>query len=103
MTIDITPAETVAAPIEFNIVGVGKFDLPVLGQKGTPFGITSAFGVFQDAQSDEQKLSAWAMLVQALSDSYPQAVRVLARLDGEDVARVFTAWGEKSKEYDPKA
>lgn len=106
MTIEITPSEKIAPPIEFNIQGVGKFQLPVLGQPGVPFGITSAFGVFTDAQasgSEEQKLAAWSMLIQSLADTNPAAVRILARLDGEDVAQVFTAWGRESAMYNPKA
>ncbi len=104
--IDITPGASRAKTIEFNIVGIGKFELPVLGQAGTPFGITSAFGVFQDASAggnDAQKLAAWSQLIQSLTDSYPQAVRVMSRLDSDDVAAVFAQWGAKSSEYDPKA
>lgn len=105
-SVDITPASTDSAPlIEFNIVGVGKFQLPVLGQPGVPFGVTSAFGVFQNAKdgNDEQKLAAWSQMIQTLSDTYPAAVRVMSRLDSEDIGKVFTAWGEQSGAYDPKA
>lgn len=104
--VQITPAADKAALIQYDILGVGEFQLPVLGQPGTPFGITSAFGVFKSASdggNEAQKLSAWSMLIQSLSDSYPSAVRVLSRLDGEDVAAVFASWGKESKEYDPKA
>lgn len=103
-SVQITPkAGTDVALIEFNIVGVGKCQLPVLGQKNTPFGITSGFGMFQNATSDEQKLAAWAMLIQAMSDLFPNTVRVLSRLDGDDVRQVFQQWGELSAGYDPKA
>lgn len=69
-----------------------------------PFGITNAFGLFENAQngSDDQKMSAWALLIQTLADQYPQAVRVLSRLDKDTVQDVFTKWGSASKEYDPK-
>lgn len=104
--VNIKPSTPVDAPlIEFNIEGVGKFQLPVLGQPGVPFGITNAFGVFQSAQdggNDQQKLAAWSLMIQTLADTFPAAVRVLSRLDGDDVAQVFTAWGNESKAYDPK-
>lgn len=105
--VDIKPASTDSVPlIEFNIQGVGRFQLPVLGQPGVPFGITSAFGVFESAReggTDQQKLAAWSLMIQTLADTYPAAVRVLSRLDGDDVGAVFTAWGKESKDYDPKA
>jgi hypothetical protein len=104
--VQITPTSSVEAPlIEFDIVGVGKFQLPVLGQPGVPFGITSAFGLFMHARdgADEQKLASWSQMISTLTDSYPAAVRVLSRLDGDDIAHVFKSWGEESKNYDPKA
>lgn len=104
--VQITPASTDEVKlIEFDIVGVGKFQLPVLGQPGVPFGITSAFGQFMNAKdgSDDQKLASWTQLIRTLSDTYPAAVRVLSRLDGDDVGQVFSSWGEESKNYDPKA
>lgn len=104
--VQITPKSTDEAPlIEFDIVGVGKFQLPVLGAPGVPFGITSAFGLFMHAKDggNAQKLGAWSQLVSTLSDSYPAAVRVMSRLDSDDIAAVFKAWGEQSKDYDLKA
>ncbi|MDF2045152.1 hypothetical protein P2P98_03180 [Microbacterium sp. Kw_RZR3] len=105
--VNIKPSSAAEAPlIEFNIEGFGKFNLPVLGQPGVPFGITNAFGVFQSAQdggNDQQKLAAWSLMTQTLADTYPSAVRILSRLDGDDVAAVFTAWGNESKKYVPGA
>lgn len=104
--VQITPASAEhAPPIEFDIVGVGKFKLPVLGVPGVPFGVTSAFGLFMHAEdgADDQKLAAWAQLINTLSDSYPQAVRIMGRLDEEDITSIFTAWGKESSDYDPKA
>lgn len=105
--VNIKPTSTDAMPlIEFNIEGVGSFQLPVLGQPGVPFGITSAFGVFENTRkggTDQQKLGAWSLMIQTLADTFPAAVRVLSRLDGDDVAAVFTAWGKESADYDPKA
>lgn len=104
--VQFTPKSDADVPlIEFDIVGVGKFQLPVLGQPGVPFGITSAFGLFQHSKGgdDGQKLAAWSQLIATLSDSYPSAVRVMSKLDGDDIADIFTAWGKESKDYDPKA
>ncbi|MET0716412.1 MAG: hypothetical protein ABWY57_16015 [Mycetocola sp.] len=101
-----TPKASEVPLIQFNIVGVGEFQLPVLGQPGVPFGVTSAFGVFESSRkggSEQQKLGAWSLLIQTLSDSYPAAVRVLSRLDGDDVAEVFASWGKESADFDPKA
>ena len=104
--VQITPKSSTEVPlIEFDIVGVGKFQLPVLGQPGVPFGVTSAFGLFMHARdgAQEQKLAAWSQLISTLADTFPDAVRVLSRLDGDDIASIFTSWGEESKGYDPKA
>ena len=102
--VQIQPSTTTAVPtIQFDIVGVGEFLLPVLGAKGVPFGITSAFGLFMNAKdggSDEQKLGAWAQLITTLSDTYPGAVRTMARLDEDDIAAIFEAWGTQSSEYE---
>lgn len=105
--VDIKPSTAHDMPlIEFNIEGIGKFQLPVLGQPGVPFGITNAFGVFESARgggNDQQKLAAWSLMTQTLADTFPAAVRILSRLDGDDVAAVFTAWGKESKDYKPGA
>jgi|GEM_PF-2286556 len=106
MSVNIKPKSSEGAPlIQFNIEGVGEFQLPVLGQPGVPFGVTSAFGQFMNAKegSDDQKLASWTQLIRTLADTYPAAVRVLSRLDGDDVGAVFSAWGEESEGYDPKA
>lgn len=101
--VQITPKDVVNMPvITFNIVGIGKFDLPVLGQKGVPFGITSAFGAFEASRrtgTSQQKMTAWTRLIDTLADTYPDAVRVIARLDGDDIAEIFKQWGKKSREY----
>lgn len=105
-SVQITPASADEVPlIEFDIVGVGKFQLPVLGQPGVPFGITSAFGLFMHGidGGDAAKLAAWSQMTGTLADTYPAAVRVMSRLDGDDIKEVFKQWGAKSKDYDPKA
>ncbi len=103
---DYTPQGTEADLIEFNVVGVGKFQLPVLGEHGVPFGITNAFGLFEQAQDtgdDRQKVAAWSYLIDTLRQFYPAAVRTLSGLGQTDVAAIFTRWGELSKGYNPKA
>lgn len=104
--VQITPTSDAEAPlIEFDLSPVGKFHLPVLGAPGVPFGITSAFGLFMHSKDggDAQKLAAWSQLTATLSDSYPAAVRVMSRLNSDDISAVFEAWGAQSKDYDPKA
>lgn len=101
--VQITPTAVAEAPlITFNIVGIGKFDLPVLGSPGVPFGITSAFGQFESSRrtgTSQQKLTAWTRLIDTLADTYPDAVRVIARLGGDDIAEIFKQWGKKSREH----
>lgn len=103
--VNITPGESEIVPITFNIAGFGKFDLPVLGIKSTPYGISSAFAIWQsvDKNNAQAVAGAWGHLSQALANLYPDAVRVLSRLDGDTVAQVFQAWSDQSKGYNPKA
>ena len=101
--VQITPSAPVSVElITFNIIGVGKFDLPVLGTPGVPFGITSAFGQFESSRrtgTAQQKMTAWTRLIDTLADTYPDAVRVIARLGGDDIAEIFKQWGKKSREH----
>lgn len=101
--VQITPsAASKVELITFNIVGIGKFDLPVLGTTGVPFGITSAFGQFEASRrtgTSQQKMNAWTRLIDTLSDTYPDAVRVIGRLGGDDIAEIFKQWGMKSREH----
>lgn len=101
--VQITPSTSEATPpIVFNVVGIGKFELPVLGTPGVPFGITSAFGQFESSRrtgTAQQKMVAWTRLVDTLADTYPDAVRVISRLGGDDIAEIFKQWGKKSRDY----
>ena len=101
--VQITPSAPLKIDlITFNIVGVGKFELPVLGTPGVPFGITSAFGQFESSRrtgTAQQKMTAWTRLIDTLADTYPDAVRVIARLGGDDIAEIFKQWGKKSREH----
>ncbi|MGE4428746.1 MAG: hypothetical protein AB7G37_20010 [Solirubrobacteraceae bacterium] len=103
--VQIVPASGEVEMILFNVVGIGKFRLPVLGHKHTPYGITSAFAVFKsiDQTNRAAVLSAWGHVTQALANLYPEAVMVIARLDEEDMARVLEAWVEQSRGFVPKA
>ena len=103
--VNITPANGDVKMIHFNITGIGKFDLPVLGHKNTPYGISSAFSIWQsiDKNNKAQVASAWGHLSAALANMYPEAVMVLAHLDEDTVGHVFEAWHDQSRGYDPKA
>lgn len=88
--------------IDFGRDGKVLFQLPVLGAKGVPMGITSAFSLFYDRFKTGQTLtgaevaSAWNLLIQTLADAYPEATRQLARLDEDNVAHVVKHWVSES-------
>lgn len=98
--------------IDFGRGGKVLFQLPVLGQKGVPMGIMSAFGIFWDKlqagrkMTDSETASSWSFFIQTLADSYPDATRQIARLDEENLQLVMTEWLRQSQEatgFDPKA
>lgn len=84
------------------------FQLPMLGAKGVPMGITSAFSLFYDkinagrALTDAEVSSSWNFFIQTLADSYPDATRQLARLDEENLKHVIKYWVSESADYSPK-
>ena len=97
--------------IDFGRDGRVLFQLPVLGQKGVPMGIMSAFGIFWDkvqsgrAMTEAETASAWSFFIQVLADSYPDATRKIATLDEDNLRLVMTEWLRKSAEvtgYSPK-
>lgn len=95
--------------IDFGRDGKVMFQLPMLGAKGVPMGITSAFSLFYDKVQSGRKLtdsevsSSWNFLIQTLADSYPDATRQLARLDEDNLKHVIKHWVSESADYDPKA
>lgn len=99
--------------IDFGRSGKVLFQLPVLGGKGVPLGVVTAFSLFWDkyqtgrSLTEQEVASAWNMLIQTLADTYPDATRQMARLDGDQLAGVIKHWVEKSSELgfdpDPKA
>lgn len=98
--------------IDFGRDGKTLFQLPVLGQKGVPMGIMSAFGIFWDKIQSGRKMtenetaSAWSFFIQTLADSYPDATRHIARLDEDNLQLVMTEWLRQSADvtgFDPKA
>lgn len=106
-----TNTETIKM-IDFGRSGKVLFQLPVLGQKGVPMGIMSAFGIFWDKlqagrkMTDSETASSWSFFIQTLADSYPDATRQIARLDEENLQLVMTEWLQQSQEatgFDPKA
>lgn len=110
--LDTDPAET--PMIDFGSKGRVLFQLPVLGAKGVPVGVMSAFSLFYDKIQSGRKMtelevtSAWNFFIQSLADSYPDATRQLARLDEKQLGDVIKHWVEKSGQLggfdpDPKA
>lgn len=104
-------AETVEM-IDFGRDGKTLFRLPVLGQKGIPMGVMSAFAIFWDKLQSGRKMSeaevasAWSFFIQTLADAFPDATRHIAGLDEENLQLVMTEWLRQSAEvtgYDPKA
>lgn len=98
--------------IDFGREGKVLFQLPVLGQKGVPMGVMSAFGIFWDKIQSGRKMtesetaSSWSFFIQTLADSFPDATRHIARLDEDNLQLVMTEWLRQSQEatgYDPKA
>lgn len=91
--------------IDFGHNGKVLFQLPVLGAKGVPMGITSAFAMFWEKFQQGRKLterevaSAWAFLIQTLADTYPDATRELARLDENNLSHVLKHWVAVSAEH----
>ncbi|GAA3581050.1 hypothetical protein GCM10022198_00180 [Klugiella xanthotipulae] len=112
------PFELPATPTDIPMIDFGRdgkvlFQLPVLGAKGVPMGITSAFAQFNSVvhgrngkkASDDAFSAAWSYFISVLADNYPDATRYLSTLDDEGLKAAITHWGEASKEhnYDPKA
>lgn len=91
--------------IDFGNDGKVLFQLPVLGVKGVPMGITSSFAIFWDKFQAGRKLTerevaqAWGFFIQTLADSYPDATRQLARLDEENLSHVLKHWVSVSSEH----
>ncbi len=97
--------------IDFGANGKVLFQLPVLGAKGVPLGIVSAFSMFWEKFQSGRKLtelevsSSWNFFIQTLADTYPDATRQIARLDETNVQHVIKHWVSESKEqagFDPK-
>lgn len=88
--------------IDFGHNGKVLFQLPVLGAKGVPMGLTSAFTIFWDKFRSGRKLTesevaqAWGFFIQTLADTYPDATRQLARLDEGNLSHVLKHWVEES-------
>lgn len=93
--------------IDFGQTGAdGKrkvlFQLPVLGAKGVPMGIMSAFAIFWDkfqadrALTEREVAQAWGFFIQTLADTYPDATRQLARLDEKNLSHVLKHWVSES-------
>jgi hypothetical protein len=90
--------------IDFGSNGKVLFQLPVLGAKGVPMGITSSFSIFWEKFQSGRKLtehevaSAWNFFITTLADTYPDATRQLARLDEANLQHVIKHWVSTSAE-----
>lgn len=99
--IQSTPAESVPM-IDFGSGGKVLFQLPVLGAKGVPMGITTSFSLFWEkfqsgrALTEREVASAWNFFVQTLADAYPDATRQIAMLDESNLKHVITHWVQES-------
>lgn len=91
--------------IDFGHNGKVLFQLPVLGTKGVPLGIVSAFSMFWEKYQSGRSLterevsSSWNMLIQTMADVYPDATRQLAMLDEKNLSHVLREWVQKSQEH----
>lgn len=91
--------------IDFGTNGKVLFQLPVLGVKGVPMGITSAFSMFWEKFQNGRKLtdrevaSSWNFFIQTLADTYPDATREIARLDEDNLTHVLKHWVSVSGEH----
>lgn len=110
--LDLDAVET--PMIDFGQKGKVLFQLPVLGKKGVPVGVMSAFAIFYDKvqsgrkMTDQETSSAWGYFITVLADSYPDATRQLSRLDEEQLKGVIAHWVQESSKLggfnaDPKA
>ena len=90
--------------IDFGANGKVLFQLPVLGAKGVPMGITSAFAMFWEKYQSGRKLtdgevaSSWNFFITTLADTYPDATRQIARLDETNLSHVIKHWVSVSAE-----
>ena len=93
--------------IDFGRNGKVLFQLPVLGSKGVPVGVMSAFAMFYDKvqsgrnMTDQEVSAAWGYFIQVLADAYPDATRQISRLDEDQLKSVITHWVKESEGFDP--
>ena len=87
------------------------FELPVLGSKGVPIGIMSAFSMFWEkfqsgrSLTEREVSSAWNFFIETLRDIYPDAVVYMAQMDEDGLKGVINHWVTTSREqggFDPK-
>lgn len=90
--------------IDFGYGGKVLFQLPVLGARGVPLGLMTAFSMFWEKYQSGRSLterevsSAWNFLIQTLADTYPDATRQVAMLDEVNLSLVLREWVRKSGE-----
>lgn len=102
--IELESSDAKPQMIDFGRDGKVLFQLPVLGSKGVPLGLMTAFSMFWEKYQSGRSLTelevstAWNYLIQTLADSFPDATRQLARLDEENMSLVLREWVKQSGE-----
>ena len=97
--------------IDFGENGKVLFKLPVLGDPGVPMLLNTSVALmidaFQDGRPDDKKIAnVWGLFIDALGNSYPNALRYLGNMDMEQLKHVVEHWFSESNkltEFSPKA
>lgn len=93
--------------IKFGQGGKVWFELPVLGQKGLPVGLMTAFAMLYDkvqngSFTEASTASAWTYFIDVIRSNYPDAIIPLSKLDEAQLKQVITHWVQQSPGFDPK-
>lgn len=102
--IELEPVDVKPEMIDFGHKGKVLFQLPVLGAKGVPLGLMTAFSMFWEKYQSGRSLTerevsaAWNFLVQTMADTYPDATRQVAMLDEDNLKLVLSEWVRQSGE-----
>src|SRR5690554_3848884 len=97
--------------IDFGRDGRVLFKLPVLGDPGVPMILQTSVALMVEAfqggtPSDSKMASLWSMFVEAIGNSYPNALVHLGRLDKDQLRDAMMHWFKESNkltEFSPKA
>ncbi|MBL5974796.1 MAG: hypothetical protein D3X82_13805 [Candidatus Leucobacter sulfamidivorax] len=97
--------------IDFGSNGKVLFQLPVLGDPGVPMLLNTSVALMMEAfkqgrPTDAKIASIWAMFIDAIGNSYPNALQHLGGMDLDQLKHVVTHWFTESQKltgYSPKA